>query len=335
VKVTGIGDKLVGLLEVVVIFTVGGVPSNVLVSRLEAMLPFAAASTAELAATLTVTAPSAAGVMFAVYTLLFPAKLPTLPLVTMMSPAVNPVTFSLKVIVIGKGERFVGSVDVEVIVVVGATLSNVKPVREAVPPAVVTTTLPVLPPATIAEICVLLSTLKEAAGVPPKLTAVAPVRLVPVIITVAPVVAVVGVNEDMVGAGMKVNPAKTAVPPGVVTETFPEAPFATTAVIVLPSTTLNEAALVPPKLTAVAPVKLDPEMVIVAPIPAVVGLNEEITGGGITVKLELEVTVAPFEVTLIGPVVAPAGTTVFILLPFPVIEVIVADTLLKNFTEVT
>ena len=41
--------------------------------------------------------------------------------------------------------------------------------------------------------------MNEVAAVLPKLTAVAPLRFVPVIVTVAPVVVVVGVNDVMVG----------------------------------------------------------------------------------------------------------------------------------------
>ena len=40
----------------------------------------------------------------------------------------------------------------------------------------------------------------------------------------------------------------------------------------------------PPKLTAVAPVKLVPVMVTVVPLPAFVGVKEDIVGGGINVK---------------------------------------------------
>jgi hypothetical protein len=65
--------------------------------------------------------------------------------------------------------------------------------------------------------------------VPPKLTTVVPFKSVPVIITVAPVAALVGEKDEIVGAGMKVNPVLVAVPPGVVTDTLPEDPLATTA----------------------------------------------------------------------------------------------------------
>jgi hypothetical protein len=252
-----------------------------------------------------------------------------------MSPTTNPVTLSLKVMVMGIGEMLVGSGAADVISTVGATLSNINPARVAVPPEVVTDTIPELPPPTTAEIWVALTTENEAAGVPPKSTAVAVVKLVPVITMVLPLVAVVGVNEEMVGAGMKVNPASEATPPGVVTETFPDVPLATTAVMVVALITLKDAAFVPPKLTAVAPVKLEPEIVTVAPEPALVGVNELMVGGGITVKLPLETMVTPFAVTLIGPVVAPAGTVVLILVPPPITEIGEAVILLKNLTEVT
>ena len=47
-------------------------------------------------------------------------------------------------------------------------------------------------------------------------------------------------------------------------------------------TTVKEAAAVPPKLTAVAPVKLVPDMVTVAPDAAEIGVNELIAGAATT-----------------------------------------------------
>jgi hypothetical protein len=83
----------------------------------------------------------------------------------------------------------------------------------------------------------------------------------------------------MTGGGI-VNPASTAVPPGVVTLTSPEAPRAeTTAVMLVAETTLKEVAAAPPKLTAVALVKFVPVKVTVAPLAAIVGVNEVIVGG--------------------------------------------------------
>jgi hypothetical protein len=131
---------------------------------------------------------------------------------------------------------------------------------------------------------VLETTVNEVAAVPPKLTAVAPVKFVPVMVMIVPLAALAGANEEMVGGGMKTNPARRALPPRVVTETRPDVPFATTAVILVDEFTVKELAAVPPKLTAVAPVKWVPIMVTVAPLAAVVGVNEVIVGEGTKVK---------------------------------------------------
>jgi hypothetical protein len=139
---------------------------------------------------------------------------------------------------------------------VGAVAAlNVKPASNAVPPGVVTITLPEVPAATTAVIIVEETTVNEVAGVPPKVTAVAPVKFVPVMVTVAPEAADVGLKDVMVGIWMKVNPARDAVPPGAVTITLPEAPVATTAVMTESETVVYEVAAVPPKVTDVAPVK--------------------------------------------------------------------------------
>ena len=76
----------------------------------------------------------------------------------------------------------------------------------------------------------------------------------------------------------KTNPPKLVVPPLVVTLTIPLAPLPTTAAIVLSLTTVKEDAAVPPKVTAVAPVKPVPLMVSVMPAVAVVGVKEVIVG---------------------------------------------------------
>tara|TARA_R110002072_G_scaffold288122_1_gene454194 strand:+ start:17 stop:250 length:234 start_codon:yes stop_codon:yes gene_type:complete len=71
-----------------------------------------------------------------------------------------------------------------------------------------------------------------AEGPPPKVTRLAPLRLVPVIMTVVPAPAEVGVKLLTAGAGTKVNPARLVFPPGVVTATEPLAePTGTLAVI--------------------------------------------------------------------------------------------------------
>jgi hypothetical protein len=84
----------------------------------------------------------------------------------------------------------------------GFGASNTKPGREAIPFGVVTLMLPVAPVPTTAVILVADTTVKEDAEAPPKLTTVVPVKLVPVIVTVAPLPAVDGVNEVIVGTGV-------------------------------------------------------------------------------------------------------------------------------------
>jgi hypothetical protein len=74
------------------------------------------------------------------------------------------------------------------------------------------------------------------------------------------------VKDVIVGAGVadiNVNPVLLAFPLDVVTLTLPVAPVPTTAVILVALTTVNEVAAVPPKLTAVAPVKFVPVIVTV------------------------------------------------------------------------
>jgi hypothetical protein len=52
--------------------------------------------------------------------------------------------------------------------------------------------------------------------------------------------------------------------------------------------TENEVAAVPPKLTAVAPVKFVPEMVTVVPCAEEIGLKEVIVGIAITLEISLD-----------------------------------------------
>ena len=69
----------------------------------------------------------------------------------------------------------------------------------AVPPSVVTAILPLVPEPTTAVIWVAESTVKLKASVSPNLTAVAPVKLVPVMITTSPSSVEDVVKEVMVG----------------------------------------------------------------------------------------------------------------------------------------
>ena len=81
----------------------------------------------------------------------------------------------------------------------------------------------------------------------------------------------------------------------------------TVAEMVVELVTVNVAE-VPPTVTAVAPVNPVPEMLKVEPAPTEVGVNDVIVGGGITVKLVLEVPDPAGVTTVIVPVVAPVGT---------------------------
>ena len=148
------------------------------------------------------------------------------------------------------------------------------------PLAVVTEIFPEVPAPIMAEIVVAFITVKLVAAVPPKLTAVAPVKFVPVKVTVCPLPADVGLNEVMTGSGINLNPPLEIAPLAVVTLIFPDAPEATTAVIFVGLTTVNEAAAIPPKTTEVVPVKLVPIIETTAFLPAETGLNEVIVGGG-------------------------------------------------------
>jgi hypothetical protein len=211
---------------------------------------------------------------------------------------------------------------------------KVNPASEAVPPGVVTDTLPEVPAPTIAVMLVGEFTVKEVAAVPPKLTANALLKFVPVIDTVVSAPALFGVNEEIVGAGIKVNPAREAVPPGVVTDMLPDVPAATTAVMFVEEFTVKEVAAVPPKLTANALLKLVPVMVTVVLAPALVGVNEEIVGAGIKVNPARE-AVPPGVVTDTLPDVPAATTAVMFDGEFIVKEVanvppkLTADALLK------
>jgi hypothetical protein len=204
---------------------------------------------------------------------------------------------------------------------------------KAVPPGVVTAIRPVAAPVgTVAVILVAVSTVNDA-DVPANLTAVAPVKFVPLIVTVVPMGPLVGENDEIVGlaAVVTVNlESLVSVPPGVVTEIRPvAAPAGTVAVIFEAETRVNEA-VVPANLTDVAPAKPLPLIVTVVPTGPLVGENEEMFGSTNTVKSEPLVAV-PSAVTLIGPVVAPEGTVAVIFVPESTLNAAVVP---LNFTAV-
>lgn len=140
-----------------------------------------------------------------------------------------------------------------------------------------TLTLPDAPDLTTAVMLVAELTVNDVAATPPKLTAVAPVKLVPVIVIEVLMPPLMGLKEIIVGGGgTNVNSALVAIPAGVVILTAPDTPFPTTAVMVVGFTTTKDEAGIPPKLTAVAPVKLVPVIVTTVPVVPFAGVKDVI-----------------------------------------------------------
>jgi hypothetical protein len=183
----------------------------------------------------------------------------------------------------------------------------------AVPAGLVTVMGPVVAPAgTVAVIWVLLLTVKVA-GTPLKRTLVVPVKFVPVMVTEVPTGPTVGEKSVMVGAKVTTKSVLlVAVPAGLVTLMGPVvAPPGTVAVICVLLLTVKAAAM-PLKRTSVVPAKFVPVMVTEAPTGPEVGEKLEIVGDRITTKFVLLMPVPAGLVTLMGPVVAPAGTVAVI-----------------------
>lgn len=112
-----------------------------------------------------------------------------------------------------------------------------------------------------------------------KVTAVAPVNAAPVIVTAAPALPAVGLNEETVGITLNA-PGLVPLPAGVVTVMGPlSAPDGTVAVSVESETPVKAAAVLL-KVTAVAPVKPLPLMMTGDPTLADVGERAVIVGAG-------------------------------------------------------
>src|SRR6266403_762979 len=196
---------------------------------------------------------------------------------------------------------------------VRATLIVKLLVLVAVPAGVVTLTRPVVAPAgTVAWIAVAELTVNVALT-PLNATAEAPVKFVPLIVTLIPTDPLVGAKLAIVGGLTTVNQLALVVePPGVVTRSGPVvAPAGTVAWIAVSEVTAKLAPK-PLNATVVAPVKFAPLIVTLVPTDPLVGAKLAIVGGLTTVNALLLVAVPPGVVTLSGPVVAPAGTVAWI-----------------------
>lgn len=112
---------------------------------------------------------------------------------------------------------------------------TVKVALEADPPGVVTVIGPVVAPAgTVVVIWIAETTVKDEAGVPLKLTAVAPVRLVPLIVTAVPAgPPPAGTKPVIVGGWITVNAVELfPAPDGVVTDISPVVALGGTVVVI-------------------------------------------------------------------------------------------------------
>lgn len=152
---------------------------------------------------------------------------------------------------------------------------NTKPVFPAEPAAaVVTVSAPVEPLPTVAVMVVEERILNDAAAVPPKLTWVAVLKFVPVMVTIPPFATLVGVNEAIVTRGcgvIKLKPLKTALPPDAVTLTLPDDPAPTVARMVVLVRTAKSVTVVPPSVMESTPAKPVPVIVITSPCAAASG----------------------------------------------------------------
>jgi hypothetical protein len=163
-------------------------------------------------------------------------------------------------------------------------------------------------------------------------TAVAPVKALPLIVTMVPALPEVGLNEETAGTTLKLVEL-VLVPLGVVIVTGPvSAPDGTVAVIFVSDTAVNAAAR-PLNVTEVAPVKALPLIVTLDPTVAEDGETPEMAGAGcaVTVNDAGLAAVPDGVVREIGPVVAPAGTVAVIWLSEFTVNVAAAP---LNVTEV-
>src|SRR5450830_673706 len=160
------------------------------------------------------------------------------------------------------------------------------------------------------------------AAVAPKVTAVVPVKFVPLIVTLVPPVAGPEVGEMLVtvGAATYVNWSAALValvPPGVVilTSTVP-VPAGAVAVICVALTTVMPVAAVAPKVTAVVPVKFVPLIVTLVPPVAGPEVGEMLVTVGAATYVNwsaaLVALVPPGVVILTSTVPVPAGAVAVI-----------------------
>ena len=181
---------------------------------------------------------------------------------------------------------------------------------DAVPAGVVTEIGPLVAPVgTVVEI-VVSETAVNPAVTPLNVTADAPVKFEPVIVTAVPTGPELGLTAEIDGGATTVKlEALVPVPLIVVTETGPVVEPAGTLDVSWVSETMVNPAVTPLNETADAPVKFEPVIVTAVPTGPDVGLKPSTEGGGrVTVKVGVTAGFPPNVVTETGPVVALDGT---------------------------
>jgi len=232
-----------------------------------------------------VTAPTAAGVPLNV-TDVAPVKFA--PAIATLAPMTAPV-----------GEK---------LVIRGATVNGA---LVAVPPGVVTAMAPVVALAGTVVVIREGEMTVKAAAMPLNLTELTPVKFDPVITTLAPAAPLVGETPVIAGACVTVKSAAlVAVPADVATAMRPLLAPAGTAVVIFTAETTVKLASAPLNATDVAPVKLAPLIATLVPVVAADGVKLVILGA--TVNAVVLEPVPAGATTLIGPVVALAGTVAVI-----------------------
>jgi hypothetical protein len=181
----------------------------------------------------------------------------------------------------------------------------------AVPDGVVRVTRPVVAPFGTTVSTRFTDTNENVADTPLNLTAVTPVKLVPLIVTDVPGEPLFGARPLILGPIVNEPPLVT-VPADVVTEILPVVAPLGTVVLIRVTLATENVAETPLNLTALTlenPVPLIPTAV---PTPPLVGVKLVMVSPFpcVTTKLALLVPVPAAVVTEIGPVVAPAGTVV-------------------------
>jgi len=149
---------------------------------------------------------------------------------------------------------------------------------------------------------------KSAAGVPLKLTVVAVVNPLPVIVTFVAAGPLAGEKPLIEGADTIVKLLAVVVEPlGVVTVMGPVVAPAGTTTVICVGMSLDNAATAPLKLTVAPGARPVPViMTVVEPMEPLSG--EKLLIAGVTLNLTGLVAVPAAVVTVIKPVVAPAGT---------------------------